>query len=194
MVLAMHYCLLYSICFCSPLCSSYHLIIRTLFFFLNFFSLSHLCVWHCNAYCSVCWLLGESTRKGIFLPAQCTQMCVFAYVYFDTHSSGPVQVLHSTQTCTHSVYRFNVVRMQQLSLVLMHSHSVTCFPFDTVFAGTLVHFERRTLCAKSPIDFHTWTSTDQNEFRNNSLLLLQFDPKRKKTIHLSDFSIAFCWC
>lgn len=82
--------------------------------------------------------------------------CVFfAYVYFDTHSSGPVQVLHSTQTCIHSVYRFNVVRMQQLSLVLMHSHSVTCFPFDTVFAGTLVHFERRTLCAKSPIDFHT---------------------------------------
>lgn len=150
----MHYCLLYSICFCSPLCSSYHLIIRTLFFFSQFlfsFAFMRLTL-HTVPYVGY-W--GNPQEKAFSYLHSAHKCVFFAYVYFDTHSSGPVQVLHSTQTCIHSVYRFNVVRMQQLSLVLMHSHSVTCFPFDTVFAGTLVHFERRTLCAKSPIDFHT---------------------------------------
>lgn len=42
MVLAMHYCLLYSICFCSPLRSLYHLIIRTLFFSQFLFSFAFM--------------------------------------------------------------------------------------------------------------------------------------------------------
>lgn len=99
MVLAMHYCLLYSICFCSPLCSSYHLIIRTLFFFSQFlfsFAFMRLTL-HTVPYVGY-W--GNPQEKAFSYLHSAHKCVFFAYVYFDTHSSGPVQVLHSTQTCS----------------------------------------------------------------------------------------------